>query len=133
MAREDGDRRHFSRFELTTPRFYALKHIGENPGISLSQLSALMLSDKGNISRIVRGMESDGLVLRRPDQADGRALCLYLSTEGEHLRHRAVLSHSDFNHARISGIDTEYEHLLEILQDVRTTLHCHLLEKDAAE
>jgi DNA-binding MarR family transcriptional regulator len=123
---EDGDRRFFSQFDLTTPRFYALKHIGENPGISISQLSTLMLSDKGNISRIVRGMEAEGLVIRRPDRFDGRALCLFLSDEGEALRRETVLSHAAFNHARISGIDTEYEQLLEILSDVKTTLDKHL-------
>ena len=123
---EDGDRTHFSHYDLTVPRFYALKHIGEHPGISLSQLSTRMLSDKGNISRIVRGMEADGLIVRQQDESDGRALCLYLTDEGEALREQTVQSHSAYNEARLAPITMETDHLLETLQEVRAALSTHL-------
>ena len=128
---EDGDRTHFSRYDLTVPRFYALKHIGEQPGISLSQLSTRTLSDKGNISRIVRGMEADGLVVRQQDATDGRALCLYLTEEGERLRQQTVQSHDAYNEARLAPITMETDHLLETLQEVRDALSTHLTRERA--
>ena len=128
---EDGDRTHFSHFGLTVPRFYALKHIGEHPGISLSQLSTLMLSDKGNISRIVRGMEADGLVVRQQDQTDGRALCLFLTDTGEQLRRQTVESHDAYNETRLAPITMETDHLLDTLQEVRNALSTHLEQERA--
>ncbi|HEX6384723.1 MAG TPA: hypothetical protein VF177_08645 [Anaerolineae bacterium] len=50
---DDGARRLFSRFDLTTPRFYALFHIGQEPGISSSHLSERLLCDKSNVTHIV--------------------------------------------------------------------------------
>ena len=35
---DDGDRRFFNRFDISVSRYYALHHIGEEPGISFSQL-----------------------------------------------------------------------------------------------
>ena len=40
---DDGDRRLLSRFQLSPARFYALIHLGNRPGMSLSELSDLML------------------------------------------------------------------------------------------
>lgn len=119
---EDGERTLFSRYDLTVPRFYTLKHIAENPGISLSNLSTKMLSDKGNISRIVKGMETDGLVVREQHESDGRALCLFLSEEGASLCEEVVNAHDRFNMERLSILDGDTELLYNKLTIIREYL-----------
>jgi len=55
-----GDRVLFSRYNLTAPRFYALVHLGEEPGLSLKRLSQKMFCDKSNATRIFKGLEAEG-------------------------------------------------------------------------
>ena len=119
---EDGERSLFNHYDLTVPRFYTLKHIAENPGISLSNLSTKMLSDKGNISRIVKGMESDGLIVREQHESDGRTLCLFLSEDGSSLCEEVVSAHDRFNMERLSILDGDRELLFEKLATIREYL-----------
>ncbi|MCI0394769.1 MAG: MarR family transcriptional regulator [Chloroflexi bacterium] len=124
---DDGNRRFFSRFNLTVPRFYALLHLGEQPGLSFSELSELMLCDKSNITRIIRGMEADGLVVRRPHETDGRTLRLFLSQAGEELRHQVTAAHEQFNQARFDALegimqDSLLAELLRLKKSLRTQL-----------
>lgn len=101
---DDGDRQLLGQFDLTPSRYYALVHLGENPGLSLSELSDLMLCDKSNATRIVRGLEKDGLATRRPHETDRRAIRLYLSEDGETLRRRAVAAHERYNEGRMQSM-----------------------------
>ncbi len=97
---DDGDRRLFSQYNLSVPRFYILWHLGNEPGISSRRLSELMICDKSNITRLSKGLEADGLVVRQPHESDGRALRLYLTEEGERIRNAALDSHSAYNEQR---------------------------------
>jgi DNA-binding MarR family transcriptional regulator len=120
---DDGDRRLFDQFALTTPRFYALFHLGAHPGISLSELSKLMLCDKSNATRIIKSMEADGLVLRRPHETDGRALRLFLTPEGEKRREQTLIAHRQFNQKRLDVLDgVEQDSLLACLLHLKTGL-----------
>jgi DNA-binding MarR family transcriptional regulator len=100
---DDGDRRLLSRFDLTPPRYYALVHLGDSPGMSLSELSNLMLCDKSNATRIIRGLENEGLVYRLPHETDGRTIRLFLSQEGQEIRSAAITAHSSYNQKRFDG------------------------------
>src|SRR4030043_1955564 len=83
IARLDcGERQLLHQFSLTPPRYYALKRIYENPGVSLTTLSALMLIDKSSTTRLIRSMEVGGLVRRLQSESDRRTCCLYLSESG---------------------------------------------------
>ena len=75
----------FNRFDLSVARFYALMHIHDHPGINYIDLSNLMLCTKGNTTRIVAGLQSEGLVDRIAHPSDGRAYKLTLTRTGEAL------------------------------------------------
>ncbi|MCA9927918.1 MAG: MarR family transcriptional regulator, partial [Anaerolineales bacterium] len=75
---DDGDRRLFGQYKLTPPRFYALTHINEEPGLSSSKLSDRLLCDKSNVTRIVKGLEAEGHIIRKQHETDGRTKQLYL-------------------------------------------------------
>lgn len=126
---DDGDRRFFSQFDLTSPRFYALLHLGNMPGISLSELSNLMLCDKSNATRIIKGLEADGLVYRLPHESDGRAIRLYLTTQGREVRSQALASHRIYNQSRFDVLDEiNQDNLLLYLTQLKTGLREKLLE-----
>jgi DNA-binding MarR family transcriptional regulator len=102
-----GDRQLFEQFHLSIPRTYALYHIASTPGISPSQLSERMFCDKSNITRLVQGLESDGLVIRRPHESDGRATCLHLTPAGAALAARVTVAHEQSVEARLQQVDCE--------------------------
>jgi DNA-binding MarR family transcriptional regulator len=124
---DDGDRQLFGRYNLTVPRVFALLHLGEQPGMSLSQLSDMMLCDKSNITRIIKGMEGDGLVRRQPHESDGRTLRLHLTEKGESVRTEVLASHAAYNQLRFQCIDTILQgNLLEGLQQLKEGLRGQL-------
>lgn len=102
---DDGDRRFFNRFDITVSRYYALYHIGEEPGISFSQLSDCMVCDKSNVTRIIKGLESAGHVVRQPHETDGRTLRLYLTDSGTAVLNQVSLAHKQYNETRLECID----------------------------
>jgi DNA-binding MarR family transcriptional regulator len=124
---DDGDRNLFGRFNLTVPRFFALLHVGEEPGMSLSRLSELMLCDKSNITRIIKGMEADGLVNRQPHESDGRTLRLHLTEAGESVRKEVLAAHASYNQLRFDCIDSISQgNLLEGLNRLKEGLRGQL-------
>jgi DNA-binding MarR family transcriptional regulator len=118
-----GDRQLFTRYNLTAPRFYALFHIDQEPGISLTQLSNRMFCDKSNATRIVKGLESEGYVSRKPHETDGRSLRLYLTPEGTAVCQQVITAHQAFNQARLDCItDIEQGSLLQGLTQLNQKL-----------
>jgi DNA-binding MarR family transcriptional regulator len=103
-----GDRQLFSRYNLTAPRFYALFHINREPGISSTQLSDRMFCDKSNATRIIKGLEAEGYVVRKPHETDGRSLRLFLTEEGTAVCQKVITAHQAYNQARLDCI-TEIE------------------------
>ena len=77
------------KHNLSLPRFYVLLHVHNHPGISQMELTTRMLCTKGNITRILQGMEADGLLERKTDPDDGRSILLRLTPEGKTLLHSA--------------------------------------------
>ncbi len=124
---DDGDRRLLNGFNLTSTRFYALVHIGERPGISFSELSQLLICDKSNASRIIRGLESDGLVIRQRHETDGRTSRLFLSNDGEELRKKAHSAHRHYTMKRFVSLPpNDQEQLSHSLTNLKRSLGTYL-------
>lgn len=127
---DDGDRRLLSQFSLTTARFYALQHLGNQPGMSLSALSGLMLCDKSNATRIIKAMEVDGLVMRQPHETDRRTVRLYLTPKGDRLRVKTLANHRELNEQRFGNMNQiEHRILLDTLRHIRHELRDQLNPK----
>lgn len=123
---EAGDRRVFAQYGLTLPRFYALHHIARKAGISPSQLSLDMLRDKGNVSRLLQGMEKDHLVERRPHETDKRAYRLYLTPEGADLQAQASAAHLASVEHRLDMLDAP---VVNHFGGVLLQLNCSLMSE----
>lgn len=121
-----GDRLFLEQFDLTVPRYYALTHIANEPGISPSLLSRYMFCDKSNITRLVHGLRNDGLVDRRPHEHDGRSHRLFLTPAGEALQKEASRAHGRYVHERLRALE---DCRTEEITGVLVHLNRHLAEE----
>jgi MarR family transcriptional regulator for hemolysin len=85
-------RRYVQRFEvhareisLTLPQCKVLVRLEKNEGVSQARLAELAEVDAMTMVRILDRMEADELLERRPDPADRRARCLYLTAKAKPL------------------------------------------------
>lgn len=76
-------------YNLSLPRFYVLLHVHNHPSINQMELTSLMLCTKGNITRILQGLQSEGLIERTGDPSDGRNVLVRLTKSGQALLFKA--------------------------------------------
>jgi DNA-binding MarR family transcriptional regulator len=89
---KDLSRRYVQRFEvrardisLNLPQCKVLVRLEKNEGVSQARLAELAEVDAMTMVRILDRMEADELLERRPDPADRRARCLYLTPKAKPL------------------------------------------------
>src|SRR3984893_5095051 len=70
---------------LTWPQCKVLVRLEKNEGVSQARLAELAEVDAMTMVRILDRMEADEVLERRPDPADRRARCLYLTPKAEPL------------------------------------------------
>lgn len=63
--------------------FAALMIIRLNPGLTQIQLGRGISRDKSSVTPLVKGLERDGLIERRPSTSDRRSVTLQLTPKGE--------------------------------------------------
>jgi MarR family transcriptional regulator for hemolysin len=87
---KEVSRRYVLRFEvrareipLTLAQAKTLARLEKNEGVSQARLADLAEVDAMTMVRILDRMEADGLLERRPDPADRRARCLYLTAKAK--------------------------------------------------
>jgi DNA-binding MarR family transcriptional regulator len=118
-----GDRGLFARYGLSVSRYYALHHIARSPGLSPSRLSQLMFCDKSNITRLLHGLERDGLVERHSHEYDGRVQCLYLTETGARVYGEVSSAHCIYVEKRLVDLSApDSEQLETILAGLNETL-----------
>jgi MarR family transcriptional regulator, organic hydroperoxide resistance regulator len=94
-----------------------LKVLSDKNGSSMGDLAEAVLMNHPTLTKIIDRMVSNALVYRRPDQADGRRVLIYLSDRGRELV--AELDHMAIRHqaeiVRSYGNDraAQLKHLLE--------------------
>lgn len=125
---EDGDRLFFQDRGLTVTRFYAMWHLSEMPGQTLRDLSDRMLCDKSNVSRIVKGLEREGLIYREQHETDGRAYRLFLTGTGRATVNLVNVEHQAYNEDRFAdNLSAEtYADLAQTLTTLKAALSAKL-------
>jgi DNA-binding MarR family transcriptional regulator len=71
----------FARGDLTAPQRMVMQALVQSEGLSLKQLSAQVSLAHSTVSGIVDRLQARGLVVRRRDEADGRATVIAPSSE----------------------------------------------------
>lgn len=123
LLMNDSDERFFQQFKLGTTRYYTLIHLEQTPGLTLSELSQRLLCTKGNMTRILKSMETDGLLERSTDPRDGRAVRHTLTQRGTDLLAEARSAYMRFLEQRFSGLEL-YE--IDSLQRILTRFNRRL-------
>lgn len=109
---DDGDRRALAPFDLSIPQYNALRHLSQDAGLSINQLSDHLLCDKSNATRLVERMKNEGLVDRQRSKDDRRFVEVSLTEAGAELRHEAVSAHEDSIYRRLGCLNPEEQDML---------------------
>lgn len=84
-------RRFIMQFNTTLPRFDVLATLARYPdGVSMGELSRALLVSNGNVTALVRQLETDELISSRPASDDRRSFIVALTPQGR--RHFAELA-----------------------------------------
>jgi DNA-binding MarR family transcriptional regulator len=88
---DDSDRQLMRKFGLTTTQYWALVHLQDEEGRSLSELAHLLICDKSNVTNVVDKLEEAGLAERKRGKAgDRRYTRVVLTDAGQQLRSRLM-------------------------------------------
>jgi len=78
-------RREMERFEVTWPQFHLLKFVRDGDGITVTELSQIMMISAPTTSRMIDGLCSKGLLEKAKDDEDHRVIRLQLTPKSENL------------------------------------------------
>ena len=120
---DNHEKAFLAQFGLNVPRFYVLMHVEKNPGVNYIVLSDLLLCTKSNTTRIVRGMQKDGLINREVDHYDRRSYQLTLTKAGHDLFTRVYPDYKMLVDGLMSKLDkAKLEDYLKASSEIENTL-----------
>jgi MarR family transcriptional regulator, organic hydroperoxide resistance regulator len=138
MRLDGGDTLLMRKFGLTLTQSWALVHLGNPEGRSLSELAHLLICDKSNVTSIADKLEAEGLATRqRGKSGDRRYTRVVLTEQGHRLRQAVIAARADMVRERLSALDTlELQQLhssVQKLAEVLTEQYAHREEQRIVE
>ena len=117
-------RRYVNRFEvrareisLNLAQAKALVRLEKNEGVSQARLVELAEVEPMTMVRILDRMEAEGLLERRPDPADRRARCLYLTAKAKPILSEIWRLSDEVRAELFAGISkAEREQFMDVLE-----------------
>jgi DNA-binding MarR family transcriptional regulator len=101
----------------------AIYHIAQNKKLNQKDLANKLNITPASVSAIVNQMESEGLLIRIPDEKDGRQLNLLLTEKGQSLVSKVKTSWSKIQEEITDGFnESEKATLFRFLQKVEKNL-----------
>jgi DNA-binding MarR family transcriptional regulator len=122
---DESDRQLMRRYGLTVTQYWALLHLEDKEGRSLSELANLLICDKSNVTSVVDKLEAIGLAERKPGKAgDRRYTRVVLTPKGQQLRSTVIAAREHLVKTRLSVLGTDelyqlytsLQHLADALQ-----------------
>ena len=86
----------YKEFGLSPAQFnllMAVKHVGKDEGISQSQIGKHLYVTAANITRLIDGLEQQGLLLRHAHPQDRRVNLIKITPQGAQLLDRVWIKH----------------------------------------
>lgn len=109
-------RRLRASFNTTLPRFDLLAALERAPqGLTMAEVSARMMVTNGNVTGLAARLEAEGLIARRPDALDRRAVRLRLTSAGKRVFAAQSAAHADWVRELFSGLSGSERALLHRL------------------
>ncbi len=100
-----------SSFSLTPQQLLAVKILGENGAMAMSELAVRLGCDASNVTSIVDKLEGRGMAERRSSEADRRVKTIVLSATGTEI-YLAAKARFQKPPAAIDGLSTEDQEAL---------------------
>ena len=124
MRLDAGDQHLMRRFGLTLTQSWALVHLSQPEGRSLTELADLLLCDKSNVTSVVDKLEEEGLAERRRGKAgDRRYTRVVLTEQGHQLRQVIIQAREQMIRERLHDIEsTHLRQLHTLLQQLAQNL-----------
>jgi DNA-binding MarR family transcriptional regulator len=109
-----------ARYGVVPGQFPQLLALYEHDGLTPTELSRAVDIEPGTMTKTLRRMERDGLVERRPDADDGRAVRIYLTPRARDLEPELMATASSINEAVTDVLSATRRR--EFLRDLRTVI-----------
>ncbi len=108
--------------DTTLPRFDVMAALWRRrDGVTMSELSRLLLVSNGNATTVVDRLESDGLVARRPSETDRRIVHVALTAEGVKTFETLAAGHEAEVAQLFAGLsDADIDTITDILKRARS-------------
>lgn len=121
---DEGERQLMKHFGLTLTQYWALVHLKDEEGRSLTELADLLICDKSNVTSLVDRLEKSGLAERKAGKnGDRRYIRVVLTPQGHHLRKLLISAREHLLTLRFQAMDTDSLHQMrEPLQLLAKTL-----------
>ncbi len=81
-ALQQASKRMMATLGVTGPQRLVVRMVGKFPGLSAKELAALLHVHPSTLSGVLRRLERQGIIQRRPDPRDGRRQYLGLTARG---------------------------------------------------
>ncbi|WP_066225592.1 MarR family winged helix-turn-helix transcriptional regulator [Formosa haliotis] len=106
-----------AKFDSTMATGFALLSIDPEKGTPSTSLGPKMGMEATSLSRIIKNMEKQGLIERKPNPEDGRGVLIYLTPFGKEKREYSKDRVLVFNEAVRKNISPEkIEHFYEVAE-----------------
>jgi DNA-binding MarR family transcriptional regulator len=105
------------RFAINMPQWRVMAVLGEQPGLTATELTALTAMDKVAVTRAVKSLVAAGRLRREASPTDGRAAHLRLTAKGEKLYARIAPLALAFEGAVLEGLSERERKQLDSILD----------------
>ena len=104
--------------DTTLPRFDVMAALHRRrDGVTMSELSRMLLVSNGNATAVVDRLEAEGLVRRQPSEADRRTVFVGLTSEGLSRFERLAAEHEAHVDRLLGGLtDADLDTLSDLLK-----------------
>lgn len=96
-----------AEFELTQASGFVLLNIDEKQGTPATKIAPLMGMKNTSLSRMLKNMEDQKIIIKRKDESDGRLVKIYLTDKGVEKKKIAKKVVREFNHYIMSHIQSD--------------------------
>lgn len=111
-------------YSITVEQWHVLINLWEQDGQTQQQLSDKTEKDKGNITRLISGLEKRNILVRIPNSTDGRSKLVYLTSKGRAYQKALVqIAEKTLNQAQENISNNEIDICNSVLQRVVSNLH----------
>ena len=115
---------HVKKMGLTMTQFDILATLGNQPPMTCKELGEKTLILKGTMTGVLERMEAKGLIIKIPNEEDGRSYKIGLTKTGEKLFHKAFPEHVEYLGKAFAKLNKEdLEKAVGVLQKVKAVFN----------